>query len=121
MMQIISVDPHRIEAQLDVIVDLPAVAYVGIDDGKFIGSCGLAWGDSRCWLWFQTSEARPRHALQILRHTDILIRKAKQFGEKMVYAVQDTRFETSARLLELARFMFFGVENEQRIYVREVL
>lgn len=120
MMQILPVDPHKVEVALEIEIDMPAIAYVGIDEGSFIGSCGLAWGHGRCWLWFQTSNARPRHALQILRHTDVLISKARQFGETEIFTVRDTRFETSSRLLEMTGFEFRGDEEGHEIYARTI-
>lgn len=120
MMEIFSVDPGRIEIELDVEIDMPAVAYVGIDDGHFIGSCGLAWGGGRCWLWFQTSAARRNHAIRILRHIKVLISKAKQLGETEIYAIRDTRFETSGRLMALAGFVFHGDERGKSVYLRSV-
>ena len=47
LMTIKSVDPATVEVALACKVDLPAVAVLGTDEGRVVGSGGLAWGGGR--------------------------------------------------------------------------
>jgi hypothetical protein len=44
MLQHPPADPQRVAVALNVVIDWPAVAYVGMDDGEFVGSGGLGVG-----------------------------------------------------------------------------
>jgi hypothetical protein len=116
MLQIERADPHSIEIALGVDIDMPAVAFVGIDDDRFVGSGGLAWGQDRCWLWFQVSDGKPEYARPVLQMARRLIRKAAQLGEPAVYTIRDPRFDTSPRLLKLTGFQFHALEDGNEVY-----
>lgn len=116
MLNIFQVDPSSIEAALDINIDLPAVAFVGVDDGRIVGSGGLAWGEGRCWLWFKVVEGRPEYARPVLTMARRLLAKARQLGEPAVYTIRDLQFETSPRLLKLTGFVLHAIENDHHIY-----
>lgn len=115
-LEIVSVDPSTVSVALKMKIDMPAVAYVGVDDGLIIGACGLAWGKGRCWVWFTIHDSKPEYARPILAMSKKLIRKAKQMGEAHVYAVRDAAYATSAKLMKLAGFEFHAVENDEEVF-----
>lgn len=115
-LEIVPADPRMVEVVLDTVIDMPAVAFVGIDGEKFAGSGGLAWGKGRCWLWFMTVEPKPEYARPVLNMARRLLRKAKQFGESEVYTIRDPQFETSPRLLALTGFKFHAVEDGNEVF-----
>ena len=119
-MQIVPTDPTWLQRLLGVVFDVPVIAFVGVENGEFIGSCGLAWKEGRCWLWFQTSAAKPRHAVKIVRYTATLLAKAAQMGERAVFTVQDKRFGTSGRLMKIAGFTPHGNEGGQDVFRRDI-
>lgn len=116
MLQIVPVDPRHVEVALDIVIDLPAVAFIGVDDGTFVGSGGLAWGEGRCWIWFSIVDQNPKYALKILRWAERLKLKAKQLGETEVFVIRDPQFETSSRLVRLAGFEPYAVESGNEVY-----
>ncbi|KRB22675.1 hypothetical protein [Mesorhizobium sp. Root172] len=116
MLTIHPADPHQVAVALDVIIDWPAVAYIGIDDGALVGSGGLAWGGDRCWLWFTVLHPKPEYARPVLQMARKLLRKAKQLGEASVYTIRDQQYETSPRLLKLTGFKLHAVEQDQEVY-----
>lgn len=116
MLQIVPVDPRSVEVALDIVIDLPAVAYVGVDDGALVGSGGLAWGGGRCWVWFSVINGKPSYALKIRRWVERLKRKARQLGETEVYTIRDPQFETSARLVKLSGFTFHAMELGNEVF-----
>lgn len=116
MLDILPADPQRVAVALDVVIDWPAVAYVGIDDGEFVGSGGLAWGSDRCWMWFAVTESKPEYARPVLVWARRLLKKAAQLGETQVYTIRDPKYETSPRLLKLTGFKFFAVENDHEVH-----
>jgi hypothetical protein len=120
MFQIVQVNPQTIEANLGIAIDMPAVAYVGIDDGKVIGSGGLAWGGGRCWLWLSMLSSDRSYALPIIRKVNVLLRKAKQFGDTEVFTPRDSQFETSEKLLKLSGFRMYAIENGIEVWACQV-
>ena len=121
MLTIHPADPARVEVAMNVTIDWPAVAYIGLDDGEFVGSGGLAGGGGRCWLWFRSTKPKPEYAKPVLKMAALLIRKARQIGETSVFTVRDMQFDTSPRLLKLTGFKFHAVEidangQEQKVY-----
>jgi hypothetical protein len=120
MLTIHPADPYQVAVALNVTIDWPAVAFIGIDDGALAGSGGLAWGSERCWLWFQTSLQKPEYARPVLKMAHKLLRKAEQLGETQVFTVRDKQFETSPRLLKLTGFKFYAAEHDQDIYRCEI-
>jgi len=116
MLTIHPADPHRVAVALNVVIDWPAVAYVGMDDGAFVGSGGLAWGSDRCWLWFSIKDSKPEYARPVLAMAKRCLRKAKQFGEEAVYTIRDPQYETSPRLMKLTGFKFFALENGLEVF-----
>jgi hypothetical protein len=116
MLTIHNVDPYSVAVALDVVIDIPAVAYVGIDDDALVGSGGLAWGNERCWLWFTTLEQKREYARPVLQWARRLLKKAAQLGETWVYTIRDPQFATSSRLMKLTGFTFFAIEDGQEVY-----
>lgn len=102
-------DPRSVAAALAVQIDVPAVAVVGLDEGRLVGSGGLAWGDGRCWIWFKMIETKPAYALPILRETRRMLRRAEQLGETTVWTIRDEE-PNSRKLLGHLGFEFIGIE-----------
>lgn len=92
-------------------IDMPALAFIGIDDGEFVGSGGLAWGIGRCWLFLHVSQSKPQYAIPLMRKTKELMQKAWQFGERTVFTPRDVQFPTSEKLLKVLGFKLHAVEN----------
>src|SRR5688500_13907358 len=116
MLQIVHADPRLVEVVLNTVIDMPAVAFVGVEDDIFAGSGGLAWGNGRCWLWFTTVDPKPEYARPVLRAARQLLRKAAQLGESEVFTVRDPHYETSPRLLILTGFKFHAVEDGNEVH-----
>lgn len=116
MLTILPADPCSIKVALNIEIDLPAVAAIGLDDGKAVGTGGLAWGGGRCWLWFATVDTKPHYARPVLQMARTMLRKARQLGEPAVYTIRDPNFDTSSRLLKLTGFEFYGVEDDNEVY-----
>lgn len=116
MLTIHPADPYSIAVALNVVIDWPAVAFVGIDDDQLVGCGGLAWGGDRCWLWFTTTDSKPEYARPVLQMAKKLLRKAAQLGESMVFTVRDDKFATSPRLLKLTGFRFHAVEDGLEVF-----
>lgn len=116
MLTIHPADPHQIAVALNVTIDWPAVAYIGMDNGAIVGSGGLAWGSDRCWLWFTVLDSKPEYARPVFQMARKLLRKAKQLGEECVFTVRDKQYETSPRLLKLTGFKFHAIENDQEVH-----
>jgi hypothetical protein len=116
MLTIINADPSQIEVALNVQIDLPAVAFVGVDNNEVVGSGGLAWGGGRCWLWFIITDSNPSYARPVLMMTKRMLAKAKQFGETEVFVIRDPNYATSARLVKLAGFKFHALENGNEVF-----
>ncbi len=117
MIEVFPVHPDAIAVALNITIDMPAVAYVAVEDETFIGSGGLAWGKGRCWVWFTvTGEPKPHYGLLTVLQARKMRAKAKQLGESAVYAIRDPQFETSARLMKLAGFVFHAVEDENEVF-----
>lgn len=116
MLAIHQADPAAIAVAMNVVIDMPAVAYVGVDEDRLVGTGGLAWGKGRCWLWFTVVDSKPEYARPVLQMAKRLLRKAKQLGETAVYTVRDQKYDTSPRLLKLTGFRFHAVEDDQEIY-----
>lgn len=113
---IIGADPSLVEVALDIEIDMPAVAFVGIDSDQFAGAGGLAWGKGRCWLWFRTTLQKREYAVPVIKQARMLLRKAMQLGETEVFTVRDPAFETSPRLLAIVGFKWFAIEDDRQIY-----
>lgn len=103
-------DPRNVSVALAVDVDMPAVAVLGIDDGRVVGSGGLAWGNGRCWIFFKMTESKPQYAVPIIRETRRMLKRAVQLGEAYVYTPRDDE-PHSKKLLELLGFEFYGMEQ----------
>lgn len=116
MLTIHPADPHQIAVALNITIDWPAVAYIGMDNGQVVGSGGLAWGNDRCWLWFHVEQSKPDYARPVLQMAKRCLRKAKQLGEECVYTIRDPQYETSPRLLKLTGFKFYAIESGQEIH-----
>lgn len=116
MLQIIPVHPRAVEVALNMEIDLPAVAFVGIDEDEIIGTGGLAWGKGRCWLWFALAKPDRKYATAIIRKCRQVLKKARQLGETEVYTIRDPEFDTSERLCRFCGFEPAGIEDGQEIY-----
>lgn len=116
MLTIHPADPHMVAVALNVVIDWPAVAYIGMDDGNVAGSGGLAWGGDRCWLWFHVTQSKPEYARPVLQMAKRCLRKAKQLGESHVFTVRDPQYPTSPRLLKLTGFKFYATEDGQEVH-----
>ncbi|MCZ3377422.1 hypothetical protein [Rhizobium sp. AG207R] len=108
---IIQVDASTAQAMEGIKIDLPAVAYVGIDDGEVVGSYGLAWGGGRCWAWLRLENGKPSYALTVVRRFKRLMLKAEQLGEREVFTPRDAQYETSEKLLKVLGFSFHAKEH----------
>ncbi len=117
MLQIVQADPRDVQAAEGLTIDLPVLAYVGIDGEEIVGSGGLAWGGARCWLWLTLPNGKPEYARPILRMVERLKRKAAQLGETEIYTPRDAQYETSERLLRFCGFVPFSIEGGQEIWV----
>ncbi|WP_132959009.1 hypothetical protein [Rhizobium sp. BK251] len=115
-LEIVQVDPSTIAAVEGVDISIPAVAYVGIDEGQIVGSYGLAWGGGRCWIWLRLPNGKPSYAITVMRRTKALLAKAWQLGETEVYTPRDTEFETSERLLTVLGFKLHGIEKGMEVW-----
>lgn len=110
-LRIVPVPPHLVEAAEGVTIDLPAVAYVGIDNDVVVGSFGLAWGRGRCWIWLRVAEINPRYGITIMRRAKRLFAKARQLGETEVFTPRDANYPTSEKLLKVLGFTPHSIEN----------
>lgn len=120
-LRILPADPSLVEVALDLVIDMPAVAFVGQDDDELVGSGGLAWGHGRCWIWFKMLNIRPCYAVAIFRAAKRLLRKARQLGETEVFAIRDPQYETSQRLVRAVGFEFHSFEEGKEVYRCRVL
>lgn len=116
MLQIIQVPPSTIEATDKVKIDIPAIAYVGIEDGQIVGSGGLAWGGGRCWLWLRIATSRRHYGLVVMHRMKALVAKAWQLGEREVFTPRDSDYPTSEKLLTVLGFRFFAIEEGVEVW-----
>lgn len=115
--RIVRADPADVEHGLGVEIDLPAVAVLGLDDGRVVGSGGLAWGGGRAWIWFKMIASRPSYALPIFRATQKMLKRAVQLGETKVFTPRDAREPMSEKLLTMLGFELFSIEQDQEVWV----
>jgi len=116
MLEIISVAPTTVEAAEGIRIDMPCVAYVGVDDGEIVGSGGLAWGSGRCWIWLRVLKSRSEYALPLMRKTRSLLNKAVQLGEREVFTPRDAEYESSERLLTVLGFRLHDIEGGKEVW-----
>lgn len=113
MFRIVRADPRDVEiamAPMGAIIFMPALAVLGVDGDRVVGSGGLAWGGGRCWIWFGMLESKPRYALPIYRETLRMLKRAVQLGENAVWTVRDDRQPMSRKLLGMLGFELSGME-----------
>jgi hypothetical protein len=104
-----------------VVIDWPAVAFVGIDNDELVGTGGIAWGADRCWLWFSAvGKPKPSYGLYVVRMAHKLFRKAFQLGEVEIFTVRDRNFSTSLRLHQILGFTPHSLEKGQEIWSRRL-
>lgn len=115
-LQIIPVHPRAVEVALNMNIDLPAVAFIGIDDDEIVGTGGLAWGEGKCWLWLAVQKPEKKYATAIIRKCRQVLRKARQLGETEVWTIRDPEFETSERLCRFVGFEFVEVKDGQELF-----
>jgi hypothetical protein len=110
-------DPHQVAVALNVVIDWPAVAFVGMDDGELVGTGGIAWGADRCWLWLHVLKPRPQYAVPLVRVAKKMLRKAVQLGETTVFTVRDEQYASSAKLLKLVGFELSEIKDGQEVHI----
>ncbi|NLS19905.1 hypothetical protein HGP16_25535 [Rhizobium sp. P40RR-XXII] len=115
-LEIIQVDASTAQAMEGVKIDMPAVAYVGIDDGVVVGSYGLAWGGGRCWAWLRLENGKPSYALTVMKRFKRLMLKAEQLGEREVFTPRDKQYHTSEKLLRLLGFQMHSIEMDMEVW-----
>lgn len=120
MVHLVTVDPRTVEIALDVSIDMPAVAMIGIENGEIVGTGGLAWGKGRCWIWFHVTQPKPAYGLVAFKAFRRLMNRARQLGETEIYAVRDPKYTTSERLCRLCGFEPFGIEEGQEVLICKV-
>lgn len=103
-LSIVQVSPAFVEIAEGIKIDMPALAYVGIDDGEIVGSYGLAWGHGRCWIWLKLPNGKPSYARTVIKRARVLLAKARQLGETEVFTPRDAEFRTSMKLLTVLGF-----------------
>jgi hypothetical protein len=104
MLRIRNASAFEIERGWNAVLDIPAYAYVGEDDGALRGAGGLAWSQNRCWLWYQVIDTDPAYALPVIRKARALMDLAASLGEEEVYVFRDEAFATSEKLLRILGF-----------------
>lgn len=109
-LEIIQVHPSAIEVAEGIKIDMPALAYIGVDDGEIVGSYGLAWGHGRCWIWLRLPNGKPEYARTVIRRAKVLLGKARQLGEREVFSPRDAEYPTSKKLLTVLGFREHAVE-----------
>lgn len=115
-LRIVSAPPHIVAELEGVKIDMPAAAYIGVDDGQVVGSFGLAWGQGRCWIWLRVADVNARYAITIFRQAKRLFAKARQLGESELFTPRDTNYPTSQKLLTLLGFRLHGIENNIEVW-----
>jgi hypothetical protein len=115
-LQIFQCDPRHIMAVEGITIDMPVLAYVGVDDEQIVGSGGLAWSGGRCWVWLRTSRIDRRYSITIVHCLKRMLRKAWQLGEEEVFTPRDTEYDTSERLLKALGFQMHGIEEGQEVW-----
>lgn len=115
-LKVVQVPPSTVERVEGVVIGIPALAYIGVDDDKIVGSCGLAWGNGRCWIWLQFIEPKPSYAITVYRKARLLLSKALQLGETEIYTPRDAQYETSEKLLKSLGFKFYAIEADKEIW-----
>ncbi|RVH21434.1 hypothetical protein [Sinorhizobium meliloti] len=111
MLEIVRVPPTVVEIAEGVKIDMPALAYIGIDDGEVVGSYGLAWGRGRCWIWLKLANGKPSYARTVIKRAKALLAKARQLGEREVFTPRDTEYPTSKKLLTVLGFRMHAIEH----------
>lgn len=114
--KVVRADPRDVEHGLGVVIDMPAVAVLGIDDGQVVGAGGLAWGGGRCWIWFKMTAPKASYAVPILRATETMLKRAVQLGECEVFTPRDAAEPRSAKLLGMLGFELFAVEQGLEVW-----
>lgn len=98
-------------------VNLPVVAMVAMEDEQAIAAWGLAWHDSRCWLWLFLENPKPEYRWIVMREARKMLKRAAQLGNSEVYTVRDFEVETSARLLTILGFRFHRIEKGKETWL----
>jgi hypothetical protein len=109
--RIVRADPRDVEHGLGAIIDMPAVAVLGVDGDRVVGAGGLAWGGGRAWIWFKMITSKPDYAVPIVRATKTMLKRAVQLGESEVYTPRDAAEPASKKLLEILGFELFAIEQ----------
>ena len=111
----------EVERYYGIAVDLPAFAYIGEAGGTAVGCGGLAWAEGRCWLFFNAEPGNGTFPFAVMRMAQRMQDLAVALGEQAVYVTQDTRFDTSERLIRLLGFTPLDETfREQKVWVWHV-
>lgn len=114
--QFVRVPPETVEIALGIVVNMPAVAVLGIDDGQVVGSGGLAWGGGKAWIWFKMLASKPSYSVPIFRATKAMLRRAVQLGETAIYTPRDANEPMSEKLLTMLGFELAEMQDGVEIW-----
>lgn len=121
MLEIVPALPAAVEIAQGIRIDMPAVTYAGFEDGEFVGSGGLAWGNGRCWIFFTAHRPVSRAgALKVIRFAKRLERKAAQLGATELFTPRDAQHSTSTKLLKALGYEMHSIENNIELWARYV-
>jgi len=115
MVTLAPIPPGALE-QFDPSIDFPTVAEAGWRGDDLLGLGGLSWTKGRCWAWYKVVDRTEHegsfvHPHHIVRAGFRMLKKARQLGEREVYAWRDDSERSSKRLLEILGFRFLGFED----------
>lgn len=109
-------DPTDHVRAMGLNIDIPAVGYVGTEDGEAVGCGGLAWGRGKCWMWFHVEQLQTRHARAVIRMANKMKALAMQMGDDEIYTVRDASWPTSGKLLRVLGFKFDSDYDGKELY-----
>lgn len=114
--QLYRVDGRTVTRAVGLDIDLPVVAMVAMNGETAVAAWGLAWKESRCWLWFTVEQSDPAYRWIVVREARKMLKRAVQLGENEVFVVRDGSFATSARLLKILGFEPSSIEDGKEVY-----
>lgn len=116
MVDLHMVDGRTVTKAIGLEIDLPVVAMVAVDDRKIVACWGLAWNESRCFLWFHMEHSKPEYRFIVMREAKKMLRRAVQLGAAEVFVTRDASFPTSERLLKILGFEPSGIEDGKEVW-----
>jgi hypothetical protein len=108
LVEVSQVTPEAVYGQSG---DLPALVYVGVEDGALVAAGGLAWHHGRCWLWVDRVDAGLTNPFALVRWGRRMLKVAQRYGDNVVSAVRDPSQVNSAKLLKLMGFVLVDPEG----------